>query len=129
MTSGGGKLTHLRNHERDMQAMRLRIAGESYPAIAQQLGFNSKQAAFKAVNSLLKRQESEEVEEMRKIEGMRLDADYMAMNNAAKIGEPSVIAVRTRISERRSRLFGLDAPTKQEVTGADGGPIMVVVDF
>jgi len=33
------------------------------------------------------------------------------------------VAAAVKIMERRARLLGLDAPVKQEVTGANGGPI------
>lgn len=41
--------------------------------------------------------------------------------------DPDVVAkllgLALKISERKSKLLGLDAPVKQEVTGRDGGPL------
>lgn len=38
-------------------------------------------------------------------------------------GDPRFLAGVERCIERRCKILGLDAPTKQEITGADGGPI------
>jgi DNA-binding CsgD family transcriptional regulator len=38
---------------------------------------------------------------------------------------PAAINALARIEERRAKLLGLDAPTKTEVSGADGGPLQV----
>jgi len=46
----------------------------------------------------------------------QVDADAVA---------PAVTALRG-VSESRRKLLGLDAPAKQEVTGADGGPIRII---
>jgi len=42
-----------------------------------------------------------------------------------QVGNPSFLAGVERCIERRCKLLGLDAPVKQELTGADGGPVAI----
>ncbi|MFA5379909.1 MAG: hypothetical protein WC455_29385, partial [Dehalococcoidia bacterium] len=125
--------------ERRPQALQLRIAGASYRAIGKQLGTSGVQA-FRDVEyelKLLAEESKEEAERVRQLETERLDALLLALWPRAKggriqngAGEYEVIAPDQgavdrilRIMERRSKLMGLDAPVKQELTGKDGGPI------
>ena len=54
--------------ERHMEALRLRILGEPYDAIAQQLGFASRSGAHRAVMSALTKTLREPAEELRTLE-------------------------------------------------------------
>ena len=45
---------------------------------------------------------------------------------AAISGDVPSVGMALRVAERRARLLGLDAPTRQELTGADGGPLSFV---
>lgn len=130
-----------------MKALLLRQEGKSYPQIATECGFNSRQAAHAAVMRLVKRHESEGVEEMRALEGTRLDRlqsliwpDEAALSPEAveKMDLKQLIAAKEtllatvdrllRLSERRSRLFGLDAPVRNEVTGLIGFTVDLGLD-
>ena len=41
----------------------------------------------------------------------------------------NAVATLLRIAERRARLLGLDAPTKVQPTGEDGGPVRIIVEY
>jgi hypothetical protein len=51
-----------------------------------------------------------------------------AVSPRAMRGDVKAIGAALRISERRAKLLGLDAPVRKECTGADGDPIVVVTD-
>lgn len=107
----------LKNHDRDLAALKLRQAGASYPVIAQQCGFNSRQAAHKAVQALLQRNEAEAVDEMRALDNSRYDALLMAVWRQALAGDKDAHAAALKVLERRAKLNGLDAPVRSEVAG------------
>lgn len=45
---------------------------------------------------------------------------------SGQAGDPSFLAGVMSCIKRRCELLGLDAPTKQELTGRDGGPLVVM---
>lgn len=98
----------------------MRKAGVQYEAIANQLGYKSKEAAFQAVKAALKASLSEPAEGVREMELKRLDDMLLAMWPQVKSGNQGAIDRCLRIQERRSRLLGLDAPTKIAPTDPTG---------
>ena len=111
---------------RQIEALNLRRAGASYQQIADRLGYSDYQSAFRSVQNLLKKMTSESVEELRAVENERLDTMQIAVWNDAVKGDDRAINTVIRISERRARLNGLDAPV--QLTGADGGAILIKLD-
>lgn len=103
----------------ETKAVELRKAGASYAQIADALGLASASSAYRNVMRALARNQSEEVEELRMIEGARLDRMQQSLwHNAVRGDLPTVDRV-LRIMERRARLFGLDAPQKVAVSTSD----------
>lgn len=124
--------------ERDAEAARLRSKGWQYPRIAAQLGFKHRADAYNAVQRVLKETVREAGDEIRTLELERLDALYAAASDVLErehvtvsngrvvdlLGTPlpddgPVLAAIDRllkIQERRARLLGLDAPTKQAIS-------------
>jgi len=60
--------------ERAVEALRLRAAGESFDAIASELGYAGRSGAYKAVQRVLDSSEHEAAEELRTIGLIRLEA-------------------------------------------------------
>ncbi len=115
---------------RDLEgdALALRRAGASFREIASQLGCSST-SAFRAVSRVLDRtmvELGESAAVLRAMELERLDALLAAVWPAAVAGDLPSVAMALRVAERRARLLGLDAPVRQELTGADGGPLSFV---
>ncbi len=104
-------------HERTLQALELRKAGMAYNVIADKLGYRSKQAAWQAVHNALKKTLQEPADEVRALELERLDALYKAMYPQALKGNLGAVDRCLKISERRAKLLGLDAPVKSDVSG------------
>lgn len=121
---------------RDVQAAHLRAQGWTYDVIGRELGL-SKSGAFRAVQRVLRTIQVEAADELRKIEGHRLqqalakafevmNAPHPVVSNGRKFDElldaaPILGAIREirHLSESIRRLYGLDAPTKAEVRVTD----------
>lgn len=108
--------------DRDAKAVALRASGATYREIAATLGV-SLHAAHDAVKRALAAVPVESVDALRAVEGERLDHIWAALAPAALGGDEKAAAVLVRISDRRAKLFGLDAPIQVE-----GGLTQIVID-
>ncbi len=140
---GKGRFTRtLATAEREAEAARLRSRGWSYQRIANELGWANKGDAHHAVQKVLRDTVQEAGDDLRALELTRLDALYVA---ATEVLEREHITVSNgrivsrddgtpilddapvlqaidrllKIQERRSRLLGLDAPVKKDVSLTD----------
>ena len=131
----------LATRENDARALELRRRGLEYGQIAAQMDWRSPSSAYEAVQRALQDTAREASEEVRQIEAARLDeltrtlmrvlatkhyvvsaaSGVVARNPETKqllLDDGPVIqavAGLLRISERRSKLLGLDAPVKSRV--------------
>jgi hypothetical protein len=107
--------------QRQEKAIALRVAGGTYRAIAAALGVSSMQAHRDVVRSLKEslRLRDGSADELRALELKRLDALLVACWPRAQQGDCESIRCAVRVSERRSKLLGLDAETSSrlELTG------------
>ena len=94
--------------ERQVEALFLRKQGFSFQAIADELGFASRSGAYEAVKAGMDKTLREPAEEVRQLELARLDGMLESIYQKAANGNLYAIAAALRISERRSRLLGLD---------------------
>lgn len=115
----------LDHRDRAAEATRLRAQGVPYREIADRLGYPSENAATKAVHRLLHRTETEAVADLRALESERLDhltrvtLEGIAASTTSPQGlSAPLITAAVRISERRARLLGLDAPAAVQVSGS-----------
>lgn len=144
-SSGSGRF--VRSEEsavRDAEACTLRTAGLTYAKIAERLGYADHSAARKAVERALAATVAEPAARLRTLELNRLDAatvvafqvltaSHVTVSNGRVIMDPgnpskplvdhgpklAAIDRIVRLSERRSRLCGLDAPVRVEVPTVD----------
>lgn len=96
---------------RRIEAVSLRLAGLTYAQIAERLEI-TEQSAFDLVSRTLQRAENETANEMRAVESARLDRAQAAIWSRVLEGDTKAIDTYLRISARRARLFGLEAPTQ-----------------
>jgi hypothetical protein len=125
--------THLSAAERQNKALQMRSDGKSYEEIAAAVGYANRGIANRAVVAALNRIPSEKAAMVREIESIRLNEamaralQLMKMRHPLyQIGKDTGGADRTvnlnamreivRISERLSKLYGADAPSKKQIT-------------
>lgn len=104
--------------ERELQALDMRKSGATYDQIGAALGITP-QGAYRAIIRSLRRlneKNFEDAAELRRLEVERLDRMLAAIWNRVTIGDQGAIDRALKISERRAKLFGLDAPTRTDLT-------------
>jgi hypothetical protein len=104
------------------------LCGWSLRAIADKLDISTDTAwrDWQAINAMRKAERAARAEELLSLELDRLDAMQQALWAKAKRGDIGASNAILKIMERRSRLLGLDAPTKADVT-TNGENVSVVV--
>lgn len=105
----------------------LLLAGASHRRIAQALDCDRRTVAAD-VDALLAQwaedQKPEERERWRNLELAKLAEIEPGVLREAKRGSLGAVDREIRLMERRAKLLGLDAPTRQELTGKDGKPLL-----
>jgi transposase len=96
---------------RRMEALSLKLAGLGYEQIAERMNM-SVSGVKDMVNRTLERAENTAVEEMRSLENERLDRAQAAIWTQVLQGDLKAIDTFLRISTRRAKMNGLDAPTQ-----------------
>lgn len=99
---------------RENQATDLRRSGMTYAEIGEVMHCTPS-TAYRSVMRALARNQAEEVEELRMVEGARLDRMQQAVWDRALTGDLPAMDRILKIMERRARLFSLDAPQKVAV--------------
>lgn len=108
--------------EQRIKCLQLRKLGLSYQEIGDQLGISRQQAhkhVWKALDQYAITTE-EEVAEAKATELARLDGMLKGHYPKAMAGHVGSAQICLKINERRSKLLGLDAPTKIAPTSPDG---------
>lgn len=103
--------------ERERQVIELRRAGCTWDDIARQIGYANRKSAHEAFNRAMRRTLHDAgVDELRALEGERLDRLQRAVWTKAMNGDLPAVHTVLRVMERRAKLFGLDAPIQVGVT-------------
>lgn len=108
--------------ERRGRCIELRLAGATFDQIAQQLGYNSRQAAHvdftRAVN--------ERIKATRELAGLAIEVEVERLNRAqlaiwpkVLAGDTGAVTVLLKLVDQRARLLGLHAPQQHEVITID----------
>ncbi len=130
------KLNETQELEKALEILRLRREGKSFRAIGKAVGLDHK-LAWKIHQKYLEqvRQVTEQqAEDIRDLELIRLDRALETVTTIleSQYQEPDVrlraVDRLVKISERRTKLRGVDAPEKVEVSGPDGAAIALEVD-
>lgn len=93
--------------ERRTQVLRMRRAGHSYAEIATALGITP-EVARKDVQRGLSHALQEAATDLVRLEAMRLDAAQAGIWDKVLAGDTTAVREFVRLSERRSRMLGLD---------------------
>ena len=97
--------------ERLKKAIDLRKAGHTYETIAEQCGWNSPQAAHKAVQKALTDTLREASDDLRTLEALRIDRMLAGLWPKAITGNAAAVRAVISLMDRRARLLGLDQKT------------------
>lgn len=113
--------------EKRWQYLDLRKQGLSYYQIAQRFGVSETAVSHTVKGALAELIEisKEDAEEVRQLELERLDEMLQGIWNRATTGDVAAVDRVVKLMERRAKYSGLDAPTRGEITGKDGGPIEI----
>lgn len=107
-------------HERMAEAIRMRHSGADYQDIATALSVSVPTARTLVTKALATFAPTEEAESMRDLEASRLNKAQAAIWEQVLAGDLMAVKTFLAISERRSKLLGLDAPAKLAVAIVDG---------
>lgn len=102
---------------RQGEALRLRLMGKSYQAIADEMGYANASGAANAVKRALDRTVREPADELRQMAVQRLDAMLEPLWRRIANGDPRAVEVAIKLEERRAKLLGLDAPEQVQQQG------------
>lgn len=105
-----------RNDRQRAEIMSLLMAGLSQDAIGTRLGISRREVEY-VLTRHLRSQPAQGVAEMRTVENARLNRAQAAIWTRVLEGDLQALDRFMRISERRSRLNGLDAPFQVELSG------------
>jgi hypothetical protein len=108
--------TRLQASQRRVEALQLRLAGQTYAQLGQQLGCSPQRAhvIIKAEMDQLKQDRQELAEEMLQLELDRLDHLLAGLWAEATGGNCKAVEAVLKVIDRQIRLLGLDAPTRTE---------------
>ena len=115
------------NETRTVEILRLARQGWQCQAIADKLGIARLQV-YRLIQAALADAviaRKEEVAHLTELELQRLDAMTKGVSEAAEKGNSRAIDSALKIMDRRAKMLGLDAPTKQEIAGDNGGPLEI----
>lgn len=117
MAGGRNSKSQAEIAEKRQKCLELRKCGGSFRYIAEQqnisLGLAHKYIAdaLSEINGLI----AQDAEQLRELELQRLDTATLAIAKLVRQGHLGAVDRWLRISERRSKLLGLDAPIQQQV--------------
>ena len=103
-----------KSQELTRQCLELRLAGANLEAIGRQVGLH-KSNVSRRIKDALADIPAAEADALRAIENERLDGMQVAIWTRVRKGDLGAIDRAIRISERRSRLNGLDAPQRVDL--------------
>lgn len=114
------------------QCLEMRIGGLTYRQIATIMTDRghrmSQETARSRINWAVDRILTPNVEQLRKIEGERLDVAQRALLPAVARGDVNAINGWIRLSESRRRLHGLDSPVVVSATVTEQSPVDAEVE-
>ncbi|WP_128000939.1 hypothetical protein [Piscinibacter defluvii] len=119
-----------RSLQRQAKAIALRCAGLSYASIAAHLGIGRSQAHALVCRGLddARSQVAAAADELRALELSRLDGMLAKVYPRAARGDLPAVDRVLKISERRAKLLGLDAPERHALQGGGEGAPPIVSD-
>lgn len=107
--------------DRQARALELRLTGMPYEDIAKALGYADRATAYRACTAVLDRHEAESVDQMRTIEGAKLDKLDKILWPLAEQGDLAAIDRIVKVMQRRANLYGIDLAGRVDIVA--GGEV------
>lgn len=118
----------MEHFQREMRALDMRIAGEDYQTIAEELGYSHAGSARRVVLKAMRIIRTDKVKHVRLFELARLDKLLGAAWERAMEGHLGAIQTVLKVMQQRAKLLGLDAPLKVAKTDVKGRDIVTMSD-
>lgn len=137
-TVSSGDIMAAHNVDRAQTALNLRREGKSYQEIADELGMANRGNAHRLVRKALKMTLQEPADELRALDDARITAIIQAHWRAATgvtydedmkavAPDPAAGSLILKAVDMHVKLHGLAMPTKTEITGAGGSPLLIEI--
>jgi hypothetical protein len=85
----------------------------------------STQACHKAYSRALRRESALAVEEHRQMDTARCEEMILGLQPGLRRGDPKTVEAAIKVLGHKSKLLGLEAPKRMEMTGKDNGPLTI----
>lgn len=127
--ANSGKTKKLMKALRNRKIIQARKEGKSYEEISEEFGLSKSACAYIIQRFLgeLHERTLETAEEIRTIDGLRLDALQHSLWEKAMKGQEGAINTCLKILERRAKLFGMDMDKNGIMINNNNGPITRIV--
>ena len=110
--------------QREAEVLERLQKGEPFEQIAAAVGFSDASGAWRAATRALNRIPVAAAEELRRIDTLRIEEMYRALLPAIGRGEARAVEAALRVLAHKAKLNGYAAPSKLELTGRDGKPLI-----
>jgi hypothetical protein len=111
------------------RALSLLCRGYTYQQVADEIGWANRSVAYNAVWRELRRQAAEPAKDFKELQIRRYEEDLAEAwdwyHKCPEEYKNGAMANIVRIQGRLDKLHGTEAPTRNEFTGAGGGPIQI----
>jgi hypothetical protein len=111
--------TDIARWERDLECVRMRKAEMDWDTIVEKLGYSSRGHAHDRFIVMMRHYPRDDIEQMRDLELDRIEQACRELAPAIRAGGLTgvkAIEAWNKLSERRSKLMGLDKPERRELT-------------
>jgi hypothetical protein len=85
----------------------------------------SPQGCHKAFRQALRRESALAVEEHRQMDTARCEELILGLQPGLRRGDPRSVDAAVKVLAHKSKLLGLEAPKRMEMTGKDNGPLTI----
>ena len=85
----------------------------------------STQGCHKAYSKAMRRESALAVEEHRQMDTARCEEMILGLQPGLRRGDPKSVEAAVKVLGHKSKLLGLEAPKRMEMTGKDNGPLTI----
>lgn len=112
---------------RENEALDLKLGGKNARQIGEVLGMSPAGARLALVRAVekLQRQTLDKTEHWRTITNARYERLLESIWTRATNSDDAAVNLALKIIDGQKKIFGIDEPIKQQITGVGGGPVLI----